>query len=67
MEDLTAGSVDRMLAGNPCGTLGSGIEGGNAPTQIDRENPFVNRVENNIVVVVLRMMDHVINLAGREV
>jgi archaellum component FlaC len=54
-----------MLAGNPCGTLSGGVEGGNAPAQIDREDPFVDRVENNIVVVVFRMMDHVINLAGQ--
>ena len=48
LENGTAGTVQGLLAAYAGGFFGGTIERRDAPIQIDGENTFVDRIENNI-------------------
>jgi hypothetical protein len=47
-KDFAAGFAQRFLPINAGDALGRLIESGNSPVEIDREYPFVDRVEDHI-------------------
>jgi hypothetical protein len=51
VEDVAAGAIDGILAGNTRGAFSGMIKRGDTPVQINGKYAFIDRIENDIMAI----------------